>query len=89
MDDHYAVTKELSYLDNQELIRLGTALGLLYPHLKRMMNLPGDMVDSWLRKDDNVLNKSGPPTWASLAKALEAIDHTGIAAMIRKKGNHL
>lgn len=40
------------------------------------------MVSAWLRKDDNVLKWSGPPSWNSLQDALEACGHTGIASKI-------
>ena len=41
-----------------------------------------DIVSSWLNADDNVTKVSGAPSWASLAKALEACDHTGLASRI-------
>ena len=81
MDDHHVVTQELNDLNNEQLMKVGGALGLYHPHLERMKNLLPDMVASWLRKDDNV---SQPPTWASLATALKAVGHTGVASGIRK-----
>ena len=84
MDDHYVVTQELKYLSDEGLRRVGGALGLNHPHLKRMKDLPADIVASWLREDDNILEVSGSPTWASLAKALEDVGHTGVATRIRE-----
>ena len=84
MDDYFAVIRELNILKDGDIVRVGEALGLNYD---RMKDLP-DMVASWLREDDNVRRSSGPPTWASLANALEAYGHTRIASRIRTS-NHL
>ena len=67
-----------------QLIRLGTALGLKYPHLQRMQILPDDMVAAWLNIEDEVMDISGIPTWSSLIKALEDTDQKGVASRIRK-----
>lgn len=40
------------------------------------------MIDAWLRREDNVIEKSGDPTWKSLCVALREIDQNGIAADI-------
>ena len=82
MADHYTVTKHLRDLSNEDLIKVGEALGLYYPDLKRMKDLPGDMVAAWLNKKDNVLSASGEPSWASLIKALRDINQPGIARKI-------
>ena len=82
--DHFKVSKVLKALDNEQLIRLGTALGLEYPHLKRMQTLPEDMVAAWLNMEDEVMDTSGIPTWSSLIKALEDTDQKGVAFNIRK-----
>ena len=84
MDDHFNVTEYLGELQTEQILRLGSALGLCYPHLKKMPSLLGDMVEAWLRKDDHVLTRSGPPTWKSLVKFLEVTNNTGIAKNIRK-----
>ena len=86
-EDHFDVCKSLKLLNNEELRKLGTALGLLYPNLKRMTNLPDEMVDAWLKGMDNVLKKS-PPSWTSLINALKEIDQEGVASTIMK-GNRL
>ena len=84
MTNHHQVTRFLTNLNNEQLIGLGTHLGLLHPHLQRMTDLPGDMVASWLRKEDHVTETSGAPSWGSLTNALEAIGQRGIASEIRE-----
>lgn len=44
------------------------------------------MLDAWLNESDDVLEKSGPPTWKSLQEALLKIGQNGIAAKIKKNG---
>ena len=82
-DDQFAVTKYLDPMDKQDIIRLGTALGLSYPDLKKKDNLPDDMVYAWLLKKDKVIEK-GPLTWSTLVKALKSINHNGIAKKIEQ-----
>ena len=82
MADHYTITKCLRNLGNEDIIELGEALGLYYPHLRKMDRLLKDMVAAWLNREDNVLSASGDPSWASLIKALQDIDQQGIAKKI-------
>lgn len=92
IDDLFDVCSYIKNLDKSKLVTLGGALGLLYPKLKKMPNesLPADMVQSWLGQEDNVADKSGVPTWQSLANALDQIGQTGIAKSIRQhKGSTL
>ena len=70
MTDHYAVTRHLRDLSNEDLIGVGGALGLYYPHLRKMSPLLEELVAAWLNREDNVLSASGEPSWASLIKAL-------------------
>ena len=84
MADHYAVTQELRDLSKKDLYGVGKALGLYFPHLQWMEYLLDEMVAAWLREDDNVRQATGPPTWASLAAALESTGHNGMASKIRK-----
>ncbi len=84
MADHYAVTKHLRGLSTEDLIELGEALGLYYPHLRKMNHLLKDMVASWLNREDNVQSASGDPSWGSLIKTLRVIDQPGIADKIAK-----
>jgi hypothetical protein len=83
IDDHLAVTQYLDPMEKRDLVRLGTALGLSYPDLKKMDTLPDDMVYAWLLKKDNVIEK-GLPTWTTLANALRKINQTGIAQDIEQ-----
>ena len=84
MEDHFEICESLKLLNDKELVKLGTALGLLYSNLKKMKDLPDEMVDAWLKGMDSVLKKSGPPSWTSLIKALENIGQEGVASTIRK-----
>ena len=82
IDNHFVVTRYLRDLGNAELMELGGALGLRYPHLQQMTSLKNQIVAAWLNKEDNVVTVSGPPSWANLARALRNIDQNGIANTI-------
>ena len=82
--DHYEVCKSLKVLNTEQLIELGTALGLDFANLKKMKDLPGDMVHAWLNGMDYVLKKSGSPSWTCLIKALDSVGQGGVASTIRK-----
>ena len=82
--DHFKVTQVLKALDNVHLIRLGTALGLKYPRLRRMQTLPDDLIFAWLNMEDEVMDTSGIPTWSSLVKALEDTDQNDVASRIKE-----
>ena len=87
MADHFAVSEYLRPLLNEDLIRLGLALGLYYPHLHNMTrSLLNEMVAAWLNREDNVLSATGDPSWASLIQALRDIDQPGIAQRIEEGG---
>ena len=78
----------LPYVKNigdEDLRRLGLALGLLYPTLKRMRNLPEDLISAWLNREENVLQESGEPTFESLAVAMEGIGQNGMAVDVRNQ----
>ena len=83
MDAVYTVSQYLKDMDREEVIRLGIALGLSFIKLKGMIIFPEDVIASWLKGDD----KCGPPSWTSLATALERTGHTAIASKVRK-GEH-
>ena len=85
---HVAVKRFLKDLTNADIIHLGMELGMRYHHLKNMREdtLLDDMIGSWLRKDDDVIQTSGTPSWESLAKALEETGYNGVATNIRIKG---
>ena len=82
MTDHPTIENFLEELDNEQVIGLGTSLGLLYPRVKKMKALPADMIAAWLRKEKNVTKS---PSWNSLVDALKDIGQNGIASAIEKK----
>ena len=43
-----------------------------------------EMVAAWLNRQDEVLQRSGEPTWSTLADALTKIGQTGLAKDIRR-----
>ena len=88
MRDHYEISSYLSDLDNEQIVQVGLALGMNYAKLKRMRSLPGDMVAAWLRKEDDVLEVSGVPTWKVLLEALKDTRQTGLAMKIQQKYIH-
>ena len=83
---HSEARKFLECLTNDCLITLGVYLGLRYVHLKKMKEdcLLDEMLDSWLREDDDVIETSGHPSWPGLVQALENAGYNGVAAEIRK-----
>ena len=84
MDDHFEVTQYLETLPSKDLKSLGGALGLRYTTLDKMTSdaLCNELVLAWLNQQDNVMKKSGKPTWESLMKALRTIGHEGLAQKI-------
>ena len=83
MEDLHAVCQSLSDLSPPLVIELGLTLGLKYPRLQGMTNVPQDMVASWLRQEDMVPKQ--PPTWTTLITALESIGQTGMARDIESQ----
>ena len=88
MRDHYDISSLLLDLDNQQIVQVGLALGMNYAKLKRMRSLPGDMVAAWLRREDDVLEVGGIPTWKVLSEALKDTGQTGLAMKIQQKYQH-
>ena len=88
MKDHYEISHCLNDLDNQQLVQIGLALGMNYAKLKKMRSLPGDMVAAWLRREDDVLQVSGIPTWKALSEALKDVGQTGLSMKIQQKHQH-
>lgn len=83
--DLFEVTRLLKDMTRTEMTRLGVALGLSYVTLRRMNMFPEDIVTEWLRcKKDAVHKISDPPSWTSLAIALDKTGHSAIATKIRK-----
>ena len=85
MKDHYEISHRLDDLDNQQLVQVGLALGMNYAKLKRMRSLPGDTVAAWLKREDDVLQVSGVPTWKALSEALKDVGQTGLAIKVQQK----
>ena len=83
---HLLARKFLECLTNDRIRTLGMHLGLRYVHLKRMKEdcLLDDMLDSWLREDDDVIETSGRPSWQSLVQALEEAGCKGVATKIKQ-----
>ena len=84
-EDTFEVAEYLHQIGNTEICRLGTALGLHWSTLKKMKDLPEDMVHAWLLRNDDVIKKSGDPTWSSLVVALRKVGHNGIAQTIEEQ----
>ena len=82
MDDHFQVVQSLETLSKRDLLKLGGALGLSYPKLRKMDPLLEELVCAWLNKEDNVLKQSGEPSWRCLKSALREIGQEGVAASI-------
>ena len=83
---HQQVVGYLQEIGTDKLIDLGLTLGLSRMDLKRSLpkELVGDLVTSWIRRDNDVLDVSGAPTWRSLAKALLRVKLTGISLDIQR-----
>lgn len=88
MSSCYDVETYLDCIPPEGLINLGSALGLSFHKLQRLKhqdNLCYSIVSSWLREEGNVLERSGKPSWESLAAALERIGQNGIMRKILKE----
>ena len=80
-----AVGRYIQELDNEEITRLGTALGLNYAKLCRKSSNPNyymEFIEAWRRQEDNVNKTSGEPSWESLAWGLGEIGQNGIKKRI-------
>ena len=77
--EHQKVSECLQDIGYEELLKLGEALGLDRINLERSSGKRpiGDLVTYWIRRDDRVMEKSGLPTWRSLAKAMLRVNLTG------------
>ena len=85
MKDLFDITQYLGDMDNEQLKKLGCALGLYYPTLGRMKTLPDDMVAAWLLCQEDVLERSGEPSYERLAIALEKVGQNGVAKDVREQ----
>ena len=85
MKHHSQISRHLKELDNDQIVDVGSTLGINYVKVTRMRSLPGDMVAAWLRREDDVLEISGDPTWKALTEALKDNGQTGLAMKIQQK----
>ena len=85
MIDHFCVCQFLKNVSKEDVQRLGEALGLSYPAVRKMSFFPDEMVAAWLNRQDLVLQHSGEPTWNALGDALRKIGHTGLAEDLKTK----
>ena len=87
ISDHFEVAECLKYhLNKEELIQLGGALGLHYSNLEKMKcsdrSLCDELVFAWLNEEDDVMLRSGKPSWESLMTALRTM---GFAQWIQRQ----
>ena len=78
------ICKYLRHLNQEDVVKVGTSLGLNYSKLRDLTadKIPHEMVQWWLGKRDNVMEISGTPTLKSLVKALEENGFNGHAKSI-------
>ena len=89
----HEATSYLCDLNKDQIYQLGLSLGLNARTLMETRDVApqsrylSDMLAAWFRKQDKVLDKSGPPTWRSLAKALrdKSVRQNGIADTIKQE----
>ena len=78
-----AIIHFLKDLNNEQLVELGLELRLHYSDLQKMKTVPEtfpkDMIATWQREKEKT---SDPPSWTSLAAALEAIGQKKIITKI-------
>ena len=76
-------------LSTPQLYDLGGELGLNITELRRVsgQELPGELAERWLRRDDAVHKTSGTASWGSLIKALrsQVVGATGVAERIERE----
>ena len=85
IDDNqrFAIVHFLKDLNNEQLVELGLELRLHYSDLQKMKIVPeafpNDMIATWQREKEKI---SDPPSWTSLAAALEAVGQKKIITKI-------
>ena len=74
IDDLADILELLHDLTTAQFKRLGLQLGLLISTLNSLdsENYGMEVIEAWLNKRDNVIQRRGPPTWNSLIGALLA-----------------
>ena len=91
IDDLDEVSSYLFRLSKDDIYYLGLILGLVSHTLKQHNDLSqrmylSEVLEAWLREQDKVGQKSGPPTWRSLVNALknDQLGQNGIARKIEE-----
>ena len=90
--DIFEISGYLHKLDRTNFFRLGLCLGLRHSSIEDMKHSETyreDIIAAWLRRQDDVDQKTGIPTWRTLVKALEnpQIGQVGIARTISSDKN--
>ena len=84
--NEHTIDKYLHIIPSEDLVKLGHQLGLNYHKLRKLESAENfclKLISAWVREEDEVRERSGKPSWESLAKALEEIGQKGIARSIR------
>jgi len=85
--DIFEITQYLHPINKAQIFRIGLCLGLSYTKLKDTMDSQTyreDVIAAWLRREDDVQQKTGIPTWRVLVMALNQQGQNGIASKISK-----
>ena len=90
--DVFEICGYLHGLDKRSIFSLGLCLGLNYAKVEDMLQSPTyreDIIAAWIQRQDQVLQKSGVPTWHTLVKALKnpQVGQGGIASDISSDKN--
>ena len=88
--DIIEISKYLNQLNRTHFFTLGMCLGLRHSSLKDMMHsemYKTDVIAAWIRREGDVDQKTGAPTWSSLVKALMDVGQKGIAQNIATDSN--
>ena len=90
--DVFEVCGYLHGLEKRSILSLGLCLGLSYSNVEDMLEsrtYREDIIAAWIQRQDQVLRKSGVPTWHTLVKALKnpQVGQGGIASDISRDKN--
>ena len=90
--DVFEICGYLHGLNKRSILSLGLCLGLNYAKVEDMLGSQTyreDIIAAWIQRQDQVLQKSGVPTWHTLVKALEnpQVGQGGIARDISRDKN--
>lgn len=87
--DIFEICGYLHGLDKRSISSIGLCLGLSYAKVEDILQSPTyreDIIAAWIQRQDQVLQKSGAPTWLTLVKALKnpQVGQGGIASDISR-----